>query len=74
MGVLLDKGCLTFNVEFLELQCELRDYVIVHELMHLSVPNHGKLWKSLMLAHLGDYEALESRLKTAAFPGLSVVR
>jgi hypothetical protein len=27
------------------------------------VPNHGKLWKSLMRAYLGDYEALEARLR-----------
>jgi len=27
-----------------------------------SVPNHGPLWKSLMRAHLGDYEAEEARL------------
>jgi len=26
------------------------------------LPNHGKLWKSLMRAHLGDYEKLEKRL------------
>jgi len=26
-----------------------------------SVPNHGKLWKSLMRAHLGDREAMEAR-------------
>jgi predicted metal-dependent hydrolase len=30
---------------------ELADYVIVHELLHLYVPNHGKLWKSLMRAN-----------------------
>jgi predicted metal-dependent hydrolase len=41
----------------------LGDYVIVHELLHFSVPNHGKLWKSLMRAHLGDYEKLEQRLR-----------
>lgn len=28
----------------------------MHELLHFFVPNHGKLWKSLMRAHLGDYE------------------
>jgi len=27
------------------------------------VPNHGKLWKSLMRAYLGDYEALATRLQ-----------
>lgn len=41
---------------------ELQDYVIVHELLHFSVPNHGKLWKSLMTAHLRDYQKLEKLL------------
>jgi predicted metal-dependent hydrolase len=41
---------------------ELWDYVIVHELLHDSVPNHGKLWKSLMRAHLGDWEQSEKQL------------
>jgi predicted metal-dependent hydrolase len=40
--------------------------VIVHELLHFYVPNHGKLWKSLMRAHLGDYERTESKLRTKA--------
>jgi predicted metal-dependent hydrolase len=56
-------GNLNFNVELLELDRELGDYVIVHELLHLSVPNHGKLWKSRMLAHLGDHERLAERLR-----------
>ncbi len=33
-----------------------REIVIVHELLHLSVPNHGKLFKSLMSAYLPDWE------------------
>ncbi len=36
---------------------------IVHELLHFFAPNHGKLWKSLMQAHLGDYEKAEERIK-----------
>jgi len=59
-------GCLNFNSELLSLQRDLADYVIVHELLHFSVPNHGKLWKSLMRAHLGNYEHLEDRLRKAA--------
>lgn len=55
-------GHLNFNAELLDLDEDLRDYVIVHELLHFSVPNHGKLWKSLMHAYLGDYQALERRL------------
>lgn len=56
------NGVLSFNAELLELESEVWDYVIVHELLHFSVPNHGKLWKSLMAAHLGDYKKLERRL------------
>jgi predicted metal-dependent hydrolase len=59
-------GRLNFNSELLTLQRDLADYVIVHELLHFSVPNHGKLWKSLMRAHLGNYELLEARLREAA--------
>ena len=52
-------GNLNFNVELLTLDREIGDYVIAHELLHFSVPNHGKLWKSLMRAHLGNYEKAE---------------
>ncbi len=38
-------------------------FLIVHELLHFFVPNHGRLWKSLMRAHLGDYERIEQRLQ-----------
>ena len=56
-------GNLTFNTELLGLGREVQDYVIVHELLHLSVPNHGPLWKSLMRAHLGHYEISEALLR-----------
>ena len=59
-------GRLTFDESLLSKPRDLQDYVIVHELLHVSVPNHGKLWKSLMHAYLGDYEALESRLRRSA--------
>ena len=56
------NGNLNFNSELLGLDKDLQDYVIVHELLHFSVPNHGKLWKSLMTAHLGNFQELEQRL------------
>jgi len=56
-------GTLSFNDELLSMGRDLGEYVIVHELMHFSVPNHGKLWKSLMRVHLGDYEEMEQRLR-----------
>jgi predicted metal-dependent hydrolase len=59
-------GNLNFNAELLKLDRETGDYVIVHELLHFSVPNHGKLWKGLMRAHLGDYEHAEKELQKLA--------
>ena len=64
-------GNLNFNAELILLSKKIGDYVIVHELLHFSVPNHGPLWKSLMRAHLGDYEGLEEQLnKIGARKGL----
>lgn len=59
-------GRLTFGADVLNLESDLVDYIIVHELLHLRVPNHGKLWKSLMRAYLGDYEGMERRLMVKA--------
>ena len=66
------NGHLNFNAELLALDQDLWDYVIVHELLHFFAPNHGRLWKSLMRAHLGDYEISERRLKSlSAKPGIN---
>ncbi len=68
-------GTLSFNDELLRMARDLSDYVIVHELLHFAVPNHGKLWKGLMRAHLGEYEMAEKCLKEIAaanLPGDSI--
>lgn len=57
------NGVLSFNSELLDMEPKVWDYVIVHELLHFDVPNHGKLWKSLMRAHVGDWEAGEALLR-----------
>ena len=56
-------GYFTFNVELLGMERSLGQYVIMHELLHYHIPNHGKLWKSLMKVHLGDYEEYEDKLR-----------
>ena len=54
---------LIFNIDLLDLDEEICNYVIVHELLHFRIPNHGKLWKSFMSLYLGDYQNIELRLK-----------
>jgi hypothetical protein len=53
---LSENGRLTFDMELLDMKRQFCDYVIVHELLHMKVPNHGKLFKSLMFAILPDWE------------------
>jgi len=56
------KGHVNFSSELLNKDQKFQDYVIVHELLHLRVPNHGKLFKSLMRAHLGEWEEVSRRV------------
>lgn len=46
------NGRLTFNSEILQQPAGFRREAIVHELLHLKVPNHGKLFKNMMRALL----------------------
>lgn len=48
------SGRITFNTELLLKPAILRRRVIVEELLHLKIPNHGKLFKSLLRAYLGN--------------------
>lgn len=58
------NGYLNFNVELLDIDRSLGEYVILHELLHYHVPNHGKLWKSLMNTHMPDHEERNLQLKS----------
>lgn len=50
------KGHLTFDTELLYQTAEVRRRVIVHELLHLKIPNHGALFKALEKAYLQEVE------------------
>ena len=50
------KGWVTFSEDLLREPTKFQDYVIVHELLHLKVPNHGKLFKSFLSAHFPGWK------------------
>jgi predicted metal-dependent hydrolase len=50
------NGRLTFNSEILSQPAAFRSEAIVHELLHLKVPNHGKVFKNLLRAFLAQEE------------------
>lgn len=57
-------GRLTLNTDLLDLPEALGEFVIVHELVHLLVPNHGGLFKSFMYAYIPDWEERQHHLQT----------
>ena len=49
-------GIITLAVDLAEQESGFQDFVIAHELLHLRVPNHGKLFKALMTVHVPDWK------------------
>jgi len=56
-------GRLTLSVEILTLPRPLAEHVVVHELVHLLVPNHGKVFKSFLFAYLPDWRDRDCLLR-----------
>lgn len=54
---------LTFNMQLALLDNSLRDYIIVHELSHLQVPNHGPQFKARMDMFLPDWRTRRKLLR-----------
>lgn len=46
------SGQITFNTALLSKPRNFQQAVIVHELVHLLVPNHGQLFKSMFLSFM----------------------
>ena len=48
------SGRMCFSQDLLSQPTDFREEVIVHELIHFLVPNHGKLFMSYLRAYLPD--------------------
>ena len=51
------RGRLTFDTGLLRQPAAFRAEAIVHELVHLKVPNHGRLFRSLVRSHLQNNDS-----------------
>lgn len=49
------SGIVTLADDLIEQDYGFQDFVIAHELLHLKVPNHGKMFKALMSLHVPDW-------------------
>jgi len=52
------SGRICLSKDLLSEDRAFQQVVIVHELLHLRVHNHGKLFKSLMSAYLPEWESV----------------
>jgi predicted metal-dependent hydrolase len=48
-------GTVTLAADLAEQITGFQDFVVAHELLHLRVPNHGRLFKALMTIHVPDW-------------------
>ena len=51
------SGTITLASDLSYQEVGFQDFVIAHELLHLRVPNHGRLFKALMTAHVPDWKS-----------------
>lgn len=58
------KGNLNFNYQIATLPPHLLDYVLVHELCHLSVFNHSPQFWALVAEVLPNHRTLRAELRT----------
>jgi hypothetical protein len=56
------RGSITLNTALCRVPQPLAEYVILHELVHLRVFNHGKDFKAMMSQHMPDWKARSKAL------------
>lgn len=61
-GSCSSRDNITLNTALTWLPYHLAEYVVVHELVHLRVFNHGPQFKAQMSLYLPDWEAREQEL------------
>ncbi len=52
-------GTISLAVDLDDQPGRFQDFVILHELLHLKIPNHGRLFKTLMTAYAPGWRQLD---------------
>ena len=67
-GSCSSAGTITLNYELIEQDEPFQDYVIVHELLHLRFPTHGRIFKSLLSVYVPGWRHMETMLAIQPVP------
>lgn len=68
-GSCSSAGTVTLASDLVEQERRFQDFVIAHELLHLRVSRHGRLFDALMSAHVPGWRAMEEVRRVPPFPG-----
>lgn len=60
------KRLITFNIQLARVEHDLIDYIIVHELAHLQVQNHGSRFHELVAKYIPNEKDCRFRLRMIA--------
>lgn len=52
------SGVITLATDLAGQRPQFVDFVIAHELLHLRVPNHGKMFKALLTLHVPQWRRM----------------
>jgi predicted metal-dependent hydrolase len=66
-GSCSSRDNITLNSRLTWLPAHLAEYVVLHELVHLKIFNHGKDFKAMMHSHMPDWLERERELDQVSF-------
>ena len=55
------RGTVTLALDLADQDLAFQDFVIVHELLHLRLPNHGRVFKAMLSTHVPGWRDIEER-------------
>jgi predicted metal-dependent hydrolase len=58
-------GTISLAIDLDDQDPEFQDFVIVHELLHLKVTNHGRLFRALMSLHIPNWRTHDTNRRLA---------
>jgi predicted metal-dependent hydrolase len=53
------SGVISLAEDLVHQEACFQDFVIAHELLHLKVPNHGRVFKALMTAYVPGWREMD---------------
>lgn len=58
-GSCSSAGTVTLASDLVEQDLRFQDFVIAHELLHLRLPTHGRLFRAVLNAHIRNWRELD---------------